>query len=744
MSSNYRVSLIASLVVILGTLGGAQQNQPLLQITSPANGAVVGPGQTVSVVVSSPAGVSFSSVLLRGEDPIGFSDAASALPATFSITIPAEIDCRPYSLRALGITVAGNAADSDFIDLDVERADMPISLSSQFPGLTMEAQGQLSPMMLSATFSDGSTLQVTESTKVTYQSTNTSVFTVDGTGTATAVAPGSASLVATYQNSNGPNLQISIPVTVLPFALTFSPPSLDFGNVLVGSSASISITSTNSLSAGTLNIISVATGAPYAETDNCMSSSPLAAGATCTINVTFTPPAPGQASGALSIPNSSSAVESVVLLNGVGVIPPPNITDISPIVTGPVGTPITITGTHFGPIQGNSTVVIGGITATPTSWSDTSIALNVPNVLPVGIFDVTVTANGLTSNTKNFNVAPGVNSFSPAFGPVGTPITISGTSFGATQGSSFVWVCGAPPDTITSWSDTAIVFPMPNSPNGSCAISVTVNGIGSVTSPGYFDLSPPAITSLSQTYGEVGLFLGISGSNFGLGYTPGTVTINGLPATVESWTPSGVSVFVPSGATSGNVVVTSSHGVSSNGISFTVITPRSFVMNPNASTTPGLLQLSVTAHGTTTFVSQDLINQPTGEYLIEAFDTQSGVPNSSSTWPASIPAGVTVTMQQIAGTAGTLFPEMKLFLNGPSGTPICSSIGTSALSSTQTKYNLNCTSSSDITLAPADRYYLWVGVNSTAASSTSLQFELFLGTALRSSPDYGILWVPIQ
>jgi hypothetical protein len=571
MACNYRISLIASLIVILGALSVAQQNQPSLQITSPNNGTVVNPGQTMTVVVSSPAGVSFNSIVLRGEAPIGFSDAATAVPATFSITIPAEIDCRKYSLKALGATAAGDVADSDFIDLDVERADMPISLSSQFPGLTMEAQGQLSPMMLTATFSDGSTLQVTKSTKVTYQSTSTSVFTVDGKGTATAVAPGSASLVATYQNSNGPNLQISIPVTVLPFAITLVPNSLDFGTIIVGNSVSRSIVLTNSsVSDSALSIKSVGTGAPYSETGNCVSTSPLALDGTCTIAVTFNPMVVGPSQGTLSINNSSTGVSSVVPLTG-SVILGPVISSLLPFVgSSGTGTRITIAGSNFGSAQGNSTVAFNQINATPDSWSAGSIVVPVPAGLPAGNVNVSITVNGGTSNPASFTVIPSITAVSANSGAIGTPVTISGTSFGA-QGTNTVTFNGVASGP-TTWSDTSITAPVPTGAT-SGPIVVTVNGIAS-NGVSFTVASPaPTISSLSPTAGPIGSPVTITGINFG-DTQNGTVFFTQanhalVPAPVTSWSATSIGVTVPSGAATGNVKILINNKFS-NAITYTV------------------------------------------------------------------------------------------------------------------------------------------------------------------------------
>jgi hypothetical protein len=77
----------------------------------------------------------------------------------------------------------------------------------------------------------------------------------------------------------------------------------------------------------------------------------------------------------------------------------------------------------------------------------------------------------------------------------------------------------------------------------------------------------PTITGMSPTSGPVGQAATISGTN--LGSTPGTVTFNGIAAATTSWSATSVSTSVPSGATTGNVVVTAS-GAASNGMNFTV------------------------------------------------------------------------------------------------------------------------------------------------------------------------------
>ncbi len=294
----------------------------VLQIDSPADGTVVNPGQTIKVRVTSPTDRTWEFVgVLLSIPNVPPTEFVHSLPVEFSINIPAKADIGRYSLTAMGRTAAGELEESDSIDIVVERPDMPVSLSElNLTRLHFGAQGSTYPLLILADFADGSVMDTRDSGKVTFRSTDTKIVTVDGTGTAMAVATGTAGTIVSYKNPNGPDVRLTIPVTVERFQVTFSPSSLDFGNVPVGRSASLSVTATNnSFSDMHLMIKSVSATEPYSETDKCTSSSPLAVGATCEITVTFTPVAAGQSPGTLSIPSSSSVVPSVILMSGNGV-----------------------------------------------------------------------------------------------------------------------------------------------------------------------------------------------------------------------------------------------------------------------------------------------------------------------------------------------------------------------------------------------------------------------------------------
>src|SRR2546425_685156 len=106
--------------------------------------------------------------------------------------------------------------------------------------------------------------------------------------------------------------------------------------------------------------------------------------------------------------------------------------------SGAVGAAVTVTGANFGTTQGTSTIKFNGTTATPTSWSATSIVVPVPSGATTG--NVVVTVSGAASNGVTFTVVPppSITSLNPTSGVVGASVTVTGANFGATQGSGTI------------------------------------------------------------------------------------------------------------------------------------------------------------------------------------------------------------------------------------------------------------------------------------------------------------------
>ena len=96
-----------------------------------------------------------------------------------------------------------------------------------------------------------------------------------------------------------------------------SPGTLTFENQTVQTaSAAQTVTLTNTGSAS-LTISGVTASGDFAQTNTCGSS--VAAGANCTIAVTFTPTAAGQRTGTLSIADNAPNSPQTVGLTGTGV-----------------------------------------------------------------------------------------------------------------------------------------------------------------------------------------------------------------------------------------------------------------------------------------------------------------------------------------------------------------------------------------------------------------------------------------
>lgn len=243
----------------------------------------------------------------------------------------------------------------------------------------------------------------------------------------------------------------------------------------------------------------------------------------------------------------------------------PSITTLSPSVgsVSPAGGPVTIQGANFGTQPG--TVTFGGTAVTVTSWSNTSIVVTLPTTLPVGFLNVLVTVNGDSSNAQSFLLIPTILSDSPSQATVGTPITITGTSFGAQQGSSTVTFNGITA-TATSWSNTSITATVPTGASDG-ALVVTVNGFQTNGVQFYI---VPNILSLTPSSGPVGTPVTIAGNGFGTSQGFGGVTFNGTSATITTWSDTSISVAVPPGATTGSVVVTASSFIAGAGLNFTV------------------------------------------------------------------------------------------------------------------------------------------------------------------------------
>ena len=203
-----------------------------------------------------------------------------------------------------------------------------------------------------------------------------------------------------------------------------------------------------------------------------------------------------------------------VASNGVTftVVPTATITSLSP-TSGAVSASVTITGTNFGSTQGTSTVKFNGVSATPTSWSATSITVPVPSGATTGT--VTVTVGGVASNGVTFTVVPAstdqptmaVDRASLNFGAVS-----SGTAFTTQTPAQTVNIDQTGTQNTVTWtatSDSPWLTVSPASGSGPAALSIGVHYVstlppaGSATVSGAITVSYTGSATATSTVSAV-------------------------------------------------------------------------------------------------------------------------------------------------------------------------------------------------------------------------------------------------
>jgi len=338
------------------------------------------------------------------------------------------------------------------------------------------------------------------------------------------------------------------------------------------------------------------------------------------------------------VPNgASTGPVTVTTTEGTGASPTsfvvlglPSITGFTP-ASGPAGTSVTINGTS---LTGASAVRFNGTAAVFTLVSDTTIQATVPAGATSGPVSVT-TPEGTATSAASFTPidSPAIDSFTPASGPVGANVTVTGTSFAGATAVRFNGTAAA----FTVTSPTAIQATVPAGATTG-AVSVTTPG-GTATSAASFTvINPPAIASFAPAAGPVGTNVTVTGAAF-TGAT--SVRFNGTTAAFTVISATTIQTTVPAGATSGAVSVTTSAGTATSAASFTVLFPPSITSFAPVS---GLAGATVTINGTnlarTTAVT---FNGTAASFTV----------TSATTIQATVPEGATTGPLRVTSSGGT-------------------------------------------------------------------------------------------
>ncbi len=164
----------------------------------------------------------------------------------------------------------------------------------------------------------------------------------------------------------------------------------------------------------------------------------------------------------------------------------------------------------------------------------------------------------------NFAITPGpgptIISFSPALGPVGTKVTLTGTNL---AGATEVRLNGTPAAITGTPTATSLTVTVdPGSTSGLLTVR-TPAGTGSSATP-FLVGSPPTITGFTPTRGLVSAEVRLTGTNF-LGTTQLTLNNVAVPATNFSVNSDTQLTFaVPDGATTGLLALTTPFGTATS------------------------------------------------------------------------------------------------------------------------------------------------------------------------------------
>jgi hypothetical protein len=273
-----------------------QQNVPLnfTGITTNAPFAVASNtcGASLAAGASCTVGVTFTAAALGTvTDTLTFADDATNSPQTVSLsgTGVAPVTLSTSSLN-FNSTVVGNTSSARSVTLTNQQ-----SIALNFSGVAATAPFAIATNTCGASLAAGAHCAV----GVTFSPT--ALGSATGTLTFTDDAGNSPQTVSLSGNGSAP--------------VTFSSSSLNFGTVTVGTTSSPkTVTVTNRLSVA-LSFSSITADAPFAVVSNTCGGS-IAAGANCTVGVTFSPTATGSVTGSLTFTDSALTSPQTVNLSG--------------------------------------------------------------------------------------------------------------------------------------------------------------------------------------------------------------------------------------------------------------------------------------------------------------------------------------------------------------------------------------------------------------------------------------------
>ncbi|MGA8271225.1 MAG: choice-of-anchor D domain-containing protein [Candidatus Sulfotelmatobacter sp.] len=274
------------------------------------------------------ASLAISSITASGDfaetDNCGASVPAAAnctLSVTFTPTTAGTrtgsiliVDAAAGSPHVINLSGVGSGAIASLAPTSLTFSAQQVGNSSAAQAVSLTNTGNVA--MSIGTVQTTGDFAETNNCSFTLAASASCAINVTFTPTASGVRSGSLTISNNAQASpQSVNLTGTGSATPLAIAVV-SPTSLAFTGQQVGTSSttqSVSLTNTGAL---TLNVGTLQVSGDFAQVNNCPAT--LAANASCTINVTFTPTVSGSRSGSLTITDSALTSSQTVSLSGSG------------------------------------------------------------------------------------------------------------------------------------------------------------------------------------------------------------------------------------------------------------------------------------------------------------------------------------------------------------------------------------------------------------------------------------------
>ena len=564
--------------------------------------AIVGPGSSGSIVVTTPTGSSsLAGFTFTGPKITSFSPASSGTGTTVGIS-------GSNLSGATSVTFGGTPATS-FSIINSTQVNAIVGagttgvVSITTPNGTAVSSGTFTylPAAEITSFSPqsggaGTVVTITGNnftgvTLVKFGTINASSFTVINSTTINATVGSGSSGSVSVTNGGGTGSLAGFTFVPAPTITNFSPTS-------AGTGTTVSITGTNFSTATDVSLGGVA------------ASSFTVVSAT---NITAV------------VANGATGNVTVKTLGGTAnagtfiFIPAPTVTSFTPL-NGATNASVTITGTNF---RTDATVMFGGVPANSMTFGSATTLYATVGAGASG--NVSVTTPGGTASLAGFtyNPPPVITSFSPSNVVPGSVVTLTGTNF---TGVNSVALAGTSASSFTIVSPTEITAVVHPNAGNTTAISLnSPTGTGTATGltcHNFYSFSPT-----SATYGQTVTL-------YGYNLTPTTAaSFGGVPATSITTFTTNMQAVVGFGNTGSISISTPGGPVTRTGFTYIVPPPTISSFTPTSAANRSMVTITGNQFNGTTLVkfgtvpaySFTIVNNNTIEAIVGAGGTDSVV-----------------------------------------------------------------------------------------------------------------------